>query len=134
MTSEIEAQIESAYPEYLERGYSTQKADRPPVESAIKRIYKREGIEEVPNFFWVDSPLAARHLMKDAGIDNHDTSLWGAYDIYWLAYYDLARKIAKGKNEDLFDKADDEELDDLLAVASATLLSLIHISEPTRQA
>lgn len=120
LTPELEIRIEAEYQKYIKMGYTTKPADRSSVEAAIKRIYKREGLGD-PNFFWFQSPDAARKAMDQKGVEDHKTNLWGAYDLYWLAFYAVGEQIAKEKGEDIYTPEDSDELKDMLAIAGATL-------------
>lgn len=120
LTPEIESLIETRYHEYLKKGYSTKPANRGEVEAAITRIYKRDGID-APDFKWVKSPAEAQAILEKHKVSSATTNLWGAYDLYWLAFYAVGREIGKLNGEDIFEKADSEELDDMLAISQATL-------------
>lgn len=114
LTPENEKYIEEQYRIFLKKGLTTEPANREEVEAAIKRIYVREGITDVPNFFWANGMQEAKNILREAGVTNHSTGLWGSMDLYWLARFKVARDLGV-----TYDQKDNDELDDLLVIAQA---------------
>lgn len=113
ITPELEAQIEKSFVEYVKMGTTTKPANRPEVEAAIRRIYKREGIEEVPEIFWANGLQEALDTLKASGASSASTGLWGAMDLPYYSQFDFARKHI---DPNIFDKKDTEELDDMMTM------------------
>jgi hypothetical protein len=111
--------IEERYHEYLAKGYTTQPAPRERVEKSICAIYEREGLAK-PNFQWVLSPMEAKRVLAEHGINNHATNLWGSLDLYWIAYYKVAQEIAEKEGIELFTQKDLTELDDLETIGAGS--------------
>ena len=114
MTPENKKFIDDQYREYIKAGLTTEPAPRAEVEAAVKRIYKREGISEEPVIYWANGMQEAKRILTEAGVTNHSTGLWGSMDLYWLARFDVARKLGIK-----YDEKDNAELDDLLVIAKA---------------
>lgn len=120
LTTETSEKIEVAFTQYMKAGTSTDPADRPKVEAAIRRIYAREGIELVPEIIWAEGLEEARTILAKAGASSAATNLWGAMDLPYYARFDFARKhLYNGITPDAQEIEDNEELDDVMAIASA---------------
>lgn len=94
LTPAQEIRLEEFYQESLKIGLSTAPADRPTAEAAITKLYEKMG-EKVPNFIWVDSPLAAEKFINaQLGKTGYNgTSFWGSQDMYWVAFYKFGEEI-----------------------------------------
>ncbi len=71
-------------------GLSTEPADQPRAEAAIKEIYKLEGFAP-PTFIWTPSIKAAAAQIQSI-TNSKPTDLWGQTDAYWIAYFLYAEK------------------------------------------
>ena len=88
-------------------GLSTERVDRDAAEQAVTAAYRAAGAEPAPITIWMDSPLGGAlaaavirqlggQLWDQLGDQLRDQAraliwkqVWGAWESYWLAYYDL---------------------------------------------
>jgi len=104
LTPEQEARMPDYVTEWTAIGLSTEPADRPRAEAAIRLVYERAGLEPPKLIEWCDSPPAmlrrradvvaqfapakertrAREAALKAGV--HDCG-YGQHDAEWLAFY-----------------------------------------------
>ena len=64
LTSDQEQKVKEYYSYYLNKGLSTQPANKPVAEKAIKEMYKLMN-EKEPKIYWVSSPTELVSLVKD---------------------------------------------------------------------
>jgi hypothetical protein len=114
LTFEQEQQIKEYHAFYLAKGLSTQPANRPIAEKAVKEMYKLIN-EKEPKCIWVNSPTELIDLFKRNSLSNslwdslRDSlrdyllnSLWdslsnslivGQFYSPWISFYEYGRKV-----------------------------------------
>jgi len=88
------------FPYYVKKwtdiGLSTEPADRPRAEAAIKWMYAQAKLSE-PEIIWTRSPFE-NYLKFNKLVDNTDqtfdpwSSIFGCHDANWLGFYDFFRE------------------------------------------
>lgn len=94
LTPEQEARL----PEYVEKwtkiGLSTEPANRPVTEEAVKRAYEVAGLPPPEHILWADSVWAGHELhCKLRGKSDWVTPYYGQHEAAWLGFYDVFRDI-----------------------------------------
>lgn len=77
--------------EALKRGLNTNPIDKKQAKKAVQELYLSKGLDK-PEIVFYSSPMAAIRDLKGQG---GNPFLWfiGAWDWYWLAFYEFAEKI-----------------------------------------
>jgi hypothetical protein len=76
LTPEQQAKIQEYYSFYLKKGLSTQPANRPVAEKAVKEMYRLIK-EKEPKCIWVNSPTELVKLFQESNLrSNLESNLW----------------------------------------------------------
>lgn len=117
LTPAQEAKIPAYLDKYMKIGLSTERADRPKAEAAIRALYKQMEYGDIKQFHWLDNPLSgcelaaqfakmnpAEALLDDAPerakllpvtrselADQASKASYGSFEAYWVAFYDFVQ-------------------------------------------
>lgn len=100
LTPEQEAELPKWRKRFFDLGWSTEPADRPRAEAAMRALYKRMNLAD-PEFLWVSSPAAAVNIIKEStGTSVSLSGVDGNLDAYWVAFYTFCLHIGGEASED----------------------------------
>src|SRR3990167_776924 len=103
MITELTDAQKARFPEFVDKwtqiGLSTEPANRPMADEAIRKMYAIAGLES-PKIVWCSSPLAnglAQQIIVtakgDSVWDSVRASVYGQHEAYWLSFYNYFAEV-----------------------------------------
>lgn len=90
LTPEQDAKLEEYFIRWCKIGLSTEPADRPRAEDALRRVYAVEKLAP-PRIIWCESPFSAVDLLRQE--KRAPSWIYGQHDGYWLGFYEYMREV-----------------------------------------